>query len=54
METQRREDALKVISDFLEKSPYITPSGEVLTGREGALEFVALFFPEEVERLRDE
>jgi hypothetical protein len=54
MATQRKEDALKVIADFLEKSPYTTPAGEVLSGREGALKFVSLFFPDEVDNFEDD
>ena len=54
MATRHKEEALQVIADFLEKSPYTTPGGEVLSGREGALKFVALFFPEEMSEFTDE
>lgn len=41
-------EQLKVFSTFLEKNPYRTPDGRVLKG-ENALEFIQLFFPEEVD-----
>lgn len=34
--------------DFLNRNPYTTPDGKVLTGEEGAKEFLELFFPEEL------
>lgn len=34
------------ITDFLNRKPYKTPDGKVLTG-ENALEFIEAFFPEE-------
>ena len=48
------EKALQVIVNFLEKNPYTTLEGKTLSGREGALEFFALFFPEEMGNLTDE
>jgi hypothetical protein len=54
METPRKEDAVKVLADFLERSPYTTPEGKILSGREDVLEFVTLFFPEEAGELEDE
>jgi hypothetical protein len=49
MGTQPKNHAFSVIANFLDKSPYTTPSGEVLSGEEGALKFISLFFPEEYE-----
>jgi hypothetical protein len=40
--------------DYLNKNPYTTPDGRVLSGEEGALEFIRLFFPEEVEKMKNE
>jgi hypothetical protein len=54
MEAQRKEEALGVIADFLERNPYTTPEGRILSGREDVLEFVTLFFPEEAGELEDE
>lgn len=41
------------ITDFLNRKPYATPDGRVLTG-ENALEFIESFFPEEAEKFRGE
>lgn len=41
------------IIDFLNRKPYTTPDGRVLTG-ENALEFVEAFFPEEAEKFQNE
>jgi hypothetical protein len=41
------------ITDFLNRKPYTTPDGRVLTG-EDALEFIEAFFPGEAEKFRSE
>lgn len=37
------------LAKMLETNPYTTPHGEVLHGQEGAIRFIELFFPEELE-----
>jgi hypothetical protein len=41
------------VVDFLNRKPYTTPDGRVLTG-EDALEFIEAFFPEEAEKFKNE
>jgi hypothetical protein len=41
------------VVDFLNRKPYTTPDGRVLTG-EDALEFIEAFFPAEAEKFRSE
>ena len=41
------------IADFLNSNPYTTPEGRVLTGKD-LPEFLEMFFPEEVDKFRDE
>jgi hypothetical protein len=45
---------LDFIIDFLARNPYTTPDGRVLTGEDGALEFIEMFFPDEAERFKDD
>lgn len=41
------------IKDFLNRKPYTTPDGRVLTG-EDAFEFIEAFFPDEAEKFKSE
>ena len=41
------------ITDFLNRKPYTTPDGRVLTGGD-ALEFIEAFFPDEAKKFRSE
>jgi hypothetical protein len=53
IDSEDRKD-LDFITDFLARNPYTTPDGRVLTGEAGALEFIELFFPDEVTKFRDD
>ena len=41
------------ITDLLNRKPYTTPDGRVLTG-ENTLEFIEAFFPEEAKKFQNE